>query len=79
MFKIIRLPDVQLKTGLRRSAIYQKIADGEFPRQVKLSTRSCGWVESEVDAWISARIKRREGKDHDDISSTKWPNRQCKK
>lgn len=57
MDKIIRLSDVQTKTGLRKSAIYQKIANNEFPRQIKLGIRSSGWVESEIDQWIAERIK----------------------
>jgi prophage regulatory protein len=58
---ILRLPAVKVKTGLSRSAIYQQ-ADGSFPSPVPLGTRTVGWVESEVEAWISCKIKEREGR-----------------
>ena len=51
---ILRLPAVIAKTGLRRSAIYRRIKDGDF-RPVRLGPRAIGFFESEIDAWISSR------------------------
>jgi len=59
---ILRLPEVQNKTGLSRSTIYDLISHGEFPKQIKLTSRSSGWVESEVSAWLDVRIAERDGK-----------------
>ena len=42
--------------GLGTTAIYDKIKKGEFPRQIKLG-RLSGWVESEVQSWISLQIQ----------------------
>lgn len=56
--KILRLPKVQDRTGLSRSAIYQKVSEGSFPRQVSLGARAVGWLESEVDAWLSQQIEQ---------------------
>lgn len=59
---IIRLKQVQLRTGLSRSAIYDRLDpksprhDPLFPKQVSLGTGAVGWVESEVSAWLNARI-----------------------
>ncbi len=53
---IIRLHQAIQKTGLSRSSIYALISAGKFPKQIKLSARSMGFLESEVDAWIDARI-----------------------
>jgi len=39
--KLIKLPVVIEITTLSRASIYRLIADGEFPKQVKLSTRAC--------------------------------------
>jgi len=61
MGAIIRLPQVIQKTGLSRSSIYAAIADGTFPAQIKLTKRSSGWLESEVDSWISDRVAERDG------------------
>jgi prophage regulatory protein len=54
---ILRLPAVRAKTGLCRSAIYQHVADGSFPRPVSLGARAVGWIESEIETWISRKIK----------------------
>ncbi|HEX7422269.1 MAG TPA: AlpA family transcriptional regulator [Terriglobales bacterium] len=53
---ILRLPAVKARTGLCRSAIYQYVADGSFPRPVSLGARAVGWVESDIDGWISRKI-----------------------
>lgn len=61
--KIIRLKDVINATGLARSTIYKYIAEGAFPQPVSLGARCVGWLESEVQDWILARIEERdEGK-----------------
>ena len=53
--KLIRLPKVKEMVGLGTTAIYDKMKNGDFPKQVKLG-RLSGWVESEVQAWISKQI-----------------------
>jgi len=53
---IIRLPQAIEKTGLSRSTIYSLISRGEFPQKIKLSPRTMGFLESEVDAWIIDRL-----------------------
>ncbi len=53
---ILRLPTVIERTGLSRSTLYLLISRTEFPSQVQLGTRSVGWVESEVQAWLEGRI-----------------------
>jgi len=59
--RILRLADVQRVTGLRHSALYEAIARGQFPKQVRLTAKAVGWVESEVDDWLAARIAERDG------------------
>lgn len=51
--RIIRLKTVLLRTGLSRSTLYRKIADGTFPRQLPISINGAGWHESAVDRWIA--------------------------
>jgi prophage regulatory protein len=53
---IIRLPEVERRTGYRRSAIYRKIREGKMPAPIKLGDRASGWLESEIDEWIQARV-----------------------
>lgn len=54
--RILRLSDVTRQTGLPRSTLYAKIAEGTFPRPIKLSQRSVGWLSQDVASWIDKRI-----------------------
>jgi prophage regulatory protein len=55
--RLLRLAEVKLKTGLGRSTIYSLEAAGRFPHRIKLSSHSVAWLESDVDAWIAARVE----------------------
>jgi prophage regulatory protein len=57
----LRIADVCRATGLPQSTIYEMVSRGTFPKQVRLSPRAVGWVESEVLDWQSARIAERDG------------------
>lgn len=57
--KILRRHEVEQRTGLPRSTIYAMINVGTFPRPIHLSSRSVGWLSSEVDDWIQQRIATR--------------------
>jgi len=52
---ILRLPAVKATSGLSRSAIYALMAQGRFPRPLSLSIRAVGWLESDIDEWLSSR------------------------
>ena len=56
--KILRRKQVEARTGLSRSTIYQRVADGNFPKPVNLGARAVGWIEAEVDTWLSAQVER---------------------
>jgi len=49
---IIKLYKVQELTTLSRATIYRLIKIGKFPKQIKLSERSSGWVEDEVMEYL---------------------------
>lgn len=53
--RIIRIREVIALTGLSRSAIYAAVKAGTFPRQLKLSARSSGWLRNEVVLWVKER------------------------
>ncbi len=53
---ILRLPEVKRSTGLSRSTIYLRIAEGCFPKPVSLGGRAVGWLEAEVQDWLQRRI-----------------------
>lgn len=54
---ILRLPNVKARTGLSRSTIYLRIAEGSFPTPVSLGGRAVGWIEGEVNDWLARRIQ----------------------
>ena len=58
--KFIRLPVVIQLTGYCRSAIYEKMAAGTFPKPVKLGPRAIAWLSSEVESWMDERISERD-------------------
>lgn len=53
---ILRLPAVKENTGLSRSTIYLRIAQGVFTHPVSLGARAVGWPAHEVAALNAARI-----------------------
>ena len=57
--RIIRIKDVMSMTGISRSHIYQLATTGVFPKSISLipGGTSVGWIESEIENWISQRIK----------------------
>jgi len=54
---ILRLPAVKARTGLSRSTIYLRIAEGSFPKPVSLGGRAVGWIEAEVNDWLKQQIE----------------------
>ena len=56
-----RLPEVKKDTGLSRSAIYQRIAEGTFPKQINLGGRAVAWLESDIQNWIEQRLAASRG------------------
>ena len=64
---ILRRKQVEARTGLSRSSIYARISpnpnrpgdyDPTFPKPVSLGAKAVGWVEAEVDAWLSAQVEK---------------------
>jgi prophage regulatory protein len=63
---ILRLPAVKTATGLSRSTIYARVAEGRFPAPVSLGGRAVGWLEAEVQTWLDERVaesRDRKGQD----------------
>jgi len=55
---LIRLQEVRRITGLGTTTIYQSVARGDFPRQIKIGPKSVAWVKSEVMNWCRDHIAR---------------------
>ncbi len=51
---LLRRPEVEARTGLSRSTLYDWMKRGEFPQPVKLGTRIVAWRESDITTWLEA-------------------------
>ena len=49
--RLIRLPAVQERVGMGRTAVYELIKAGKFPRPVKVGAASA-WIDVEITRWI---------------------------
>lgn len=67
--RILRRRQVEERVTLSRSAIYARLDpksqyyDPTFPKPIALGTGKnppVAWIESEIDAWIAARIASRQ-------------------
>lgn len=58
--RILRIKQLIERTQLSRATLYVLMAtDPTFPQKIKLTARTVGFLESEVDAWIAARAQSR--------------------
>ncbi len=56
--KILRTPEVTNITGLSRTTLWRLERRGDFPRRIRLSPNSIGWIETEVEEWIESRPRK---------------------
>jgi prophage regulatory protein len=66
--RILRRKQLEDRTGLSRSTIYARLNpkstnyDPTFPKPIELGhgmqNPPVGWIEAEVDAWLSAQIEK---------------------
>ena len=54
--RILRMKQLIERTQLSRATLYMLMAtDPTFPRRIKLTPRTVGWLESDVNVWIASR------------------------
>ena len=53
---ILRKAVVSDRTGLSIRHLDRLATEGKFPPVVRLSSRACGFLESEVNEWLDERI-----------------------
>ncbi|QLO04648.1 AlpA family transcriptional regulator [Citrobacter freundii] len=58
--QLLRLKQVEKKTGLKRSQIYLYMKNGMFPHSIKIGPSSVAWLESEIDEWINIKLVDRQ-------------------
>lgn len=58
--RIVRMKQLIERTQLSRATLYVLMAsDPTFPRKIKLTTRTVGWLDSEINGWIASRADLR--------------------
>ncbi|HAG19685.1 AlpA family transcriptional regulator [Stutzerimonas stutzeri] len=57
--RIYRLRHVMEATGFGRAWIYQLMADGKFPKAIRIGKRAVGWDGALVDQWVADRLEGR--------------------
>lgn len=63
-FTILRRKQVEAETGYSRSTLYLRIAQGLWPKPVRLGPRAVGWPAGEV---VGLNVARIAGKSDADI------------
>lgn len=57
--RILRIAEVEARTGFKRAHIYNLMREGKFPSSKPLGVRAVGWDSTEIDTWIADRLKDR--------------------
>lgn len=53
---IVKQPEVCRAIGCKKTRLYDLIDKGEFPKPIRLGSRSVGWLMSDVQKYIAARV-----------------------
>ena len=59
MTKLITLKEVSDLVGLKKSAIYARISEGNFPNPVKLGSKCSRWSLAEIQEYIEKALAER--------------------
>ena len=51
--------DVELRTGLGRSALYRAMREGRFPEPFQVGPASVRWSQREIEEWAAALPRSR--------------------
>lgn len=54
--RLVRLPEAEVITGVKKSTIYDLMRTGKFPRSVRLNARMVAWPETALLQWVQDRI-----------------------
>ncbi|MEI9805358.1 MAG: AlpA family phage regulatory protein [Pseudolabrys sp.] len=59
--RMIRLSELPLYVGIKRTVIGELITRGEFPKPVPISDsgRAVAWLETDIITWQNSRIAKR--------------------
>jgi prophage regulatory protein len=53
--QLLRRYGVEQITGMSKSGLYRAMAEGNFPRPVKIGQRAVAWRASDIAKWLESR------------------------
>jgi prophage regulatory protein len=53
--RLIRLHELRRRVPLSRTRIFELMAEGRFPKNIKLSDRASAWDAAQIEQWIAER------------------------
>lgn len=59
-YHLLRIKQVEARTGLHRSHIYAWMKEGHFPQSIKIGPASAAWLEKEIDEWVEKKLNLRQ-------------------
>lgn len=54
---ILRLPEVQRRTGYKRAQIYRLMSQNQFPQNIRIGLRAVGWDSEAINQWVQERLE----------------------
>lgn len=58
MDRLLTRRDVEAVVRLSRSSIYSMIANGSFPRPIRVGKKAVRFLQSDIEAWLQSKINR---------------------
>lgn len=56
---LLSLPQVLGVVGVSKATLYRHIAEGAFPRPIRVGQHRVSWIEAEVHGYLTQRIQER--------------------
>ncbi len=57
--RILPIEEVRDRVPYSAVQLWRKETAGDFPRRVRLGANRVGWVEAEIEAWLSSKLGER--------------------
>jgi prophage regulatory protein len=56
--RILRWKAVKERCGLSRTSVWRLEKANKFPRRIQIGPKAVGWLEAELDAWVTTNMQR---------------------
>ena len=58
--QLLNIHQVEAWTGMNKGTLYRQMAQGQFPRPIRIGLRAVRWRERDLQAWLESRPKVQE-------------------